>query len=404
MTDQALSGVRVLDLSQHISGPFATKILASYGADVIKVERPDKGDISRRMGPFYHDEVDIEKSGLFLYLNMGKRGITLNLRDSLGLKIFKKLVESTDIVVENFGPGVMDSQGIGYETLEKINPKLVMTSISNYGKTGPYRDYRISELILRGMGESMYCAGLPDREPIKTGETVSFYQVGISIATGTLGAFIGSVFHGTGEHVDISLVEALTIGGATTRNTLLIAYQYCGEEQPRMLEFFSGYPGGTYPCAEGYVTVFGGRTYWDRIVKMLGEPEFLKDAKWYTATAQADPHLREEFEVYFLSWLMQHSSQEVMELAQNSRAPITAVKNVAEVANGPHFKAKDFFIELEHPIVGALKYPGAPFLMQETPFEVTRPAPLLGQHNKELYSELGYSGEELVHFAEWGVI
>ena len=173
MTEQALNGVRVLDLTHYIAGPFAAKLLAGYGADVIKIERPDGGDPARQLGPFYHDEVQPEKSGLFLYLNMGKRGVTLNLKHPLGVKIFKELVKTADIVVESYKPGVMAGLGLDYETLEQINPRLVMTSISNFGQTGPYRDYRTSELILRGMGEQMISAGRPDREPTKTGETIS---------------------------------------------------------------------------------------------------------------------------------------------------------------------------------------------------------------------------------------
>jgi len=404
MNDEALKGVRVLDLTHYVGGPFATKLLAGYGADVIKVERPDGGEPARKLGPFYHDEVNPEKSGLFLYLNMGKRGITLNLKHPLGVTIFKELIKTVDIVVESFRPGVMNRLGLDYETLEKINPKLVMTSVSNFGQTGPYHDYKLSELVLRGMGEEMKSSGSADREPQKTGETISMYQVGISAAIGTLGAFLGSVFQGVGQHVDISMMEALTVSAPTYKTNLLVAYQYCGEEQPRGLTFEAGYPVGVYPCKNGYFHTYGGRMYWPRIVKMLGEPEFLKEPKWATPTAQSDPSLKQEFEAFYLKWTMQYTKQEVMSIAQESRVPCCAVQDIDDVAADPHLNGRGAFVELSHPVVGRLKYPGRPFIMSETPFQVNKPAPLLGEHNREVYTELGYAGEDLTRLAEWGVI
>jgi len=404
MTEQALRGVRVLDLTQYIAGPFATKLLAGYGADVVKLERPDGGDPARKLGPFYRDEVQPEKSGLFLYLNMEKRGITLNLKHPIGVSIFKELVKKADIIVESFRPGVMSRLGLDYETLEKINPKLVMTSISNFGQTGPYRNYKTSELILHGMGEQMISAGRDDREPVRAGETISLHQVGITAAVGTLGTFLGSVFHGVGQHVDMSMMEALTAGAPNHKNTCLIAYQYCGEEQPRVLEEWTGYPHGAFPCRDGYFSIYGGRVYWDRIVRMLGEFEVLTDPKWTTPTAQSDPFLKEEFVALLLSWSMQHTKQECMEIAQEYRVPCVAAQEISEVVADPHFNERGFFIELSHPVVGELKYPGRPFVMSETPFRVERPAPLLGEHNQEVYAEVGYSGEDLAHLAEWRVI
>ncbi len=402
--EQALAGVRILDLTHYITGPFCTKLLAGYGADVVKIEKPGVGDPARRLGPFYQDEVQPEKSGLFLYLNMGKRGITLNLKHPMGVDIFKELVKKADIIVESFRAEVMARLGLDYETLERLNPKLVMISISNFGQTGPYRDYKISELVLRGMGDQMISSGRADREPMKTGETISMYQVGVVAAVGTVGAFLGSVFQGVGQHVDMSMMEALTVGGPNQKNTCLIAYQYCGEEEPRLLAEMAGYPFGAWPCQDGYFNIFGGRMYWDRIVKMLGEPEFLEDSKWTTPAAQADPYLKEEFEAFFLAWAMQHTKQECMEIAQKYRVPCVAVQDISEVADSTHFNERGFFVELSHPVVGKLKYPGRPFIMSESPFQVIRPAPLLGEHNHEIYAEVGYSGEDLAHLAEWGVI
>lgn len=404
MSEEALKGVRILDLTHYIAGPFATKLLAGFGADVIKIERPDGGDPARRLGPFYHDEVQTEKSGLFLYLNMGKRGTTLNLKHPVGLGIFKELVKKADIVVESFRPGVMARLGLDYETLEKINPGLVMMSISNFGQTGPYRDYKTSELVLRGMGEEMQSAGKPDREPQKSGETISMYQLGFDAAIGIMGALLGRTFHGVGQYVDMSMMEALTIAAPTYKTNLLISYQYCGEEQPRGLTFEAGYPVGVYPCKDGYFHTYGGRLYWPRVVKMLGDPAFLSEPRWLTPVAQSDPALKEEFEAYYLNWTMQRTKYEVMRIAQENRLPCCAVQDIAEVAADPHLNERGAFMEMDHPAVGKLKYPGRPFIMHGTPFHVKRPAPLLGQHNAEVYAELGYSGEDMTRFGEWGII
>ncbi|MDY6844318.1 MAG: CoA transferase, partial [Thermodesulfobacteriota bacterium] len=160
MTEQALSDVKVLDLAWHIAGPYCTKLLADYGADVIKVERPGEGDLSRKMGPFFKDDPHPEKSGLFLFLNTNKKSITLNLKSEWGKKVIKELVKEVDIVVESFRPGVMARLGFDYETLEEINPKLVMTSLSSFGQTGPYRNFAASDLVIYGMGGSMNTCGL----------------------------------------------------------------------------------------------------------------------------------------------------------------------------------------------------------------------------------------------------
>lgn len=404
MAEKALDGVKVLDLTQHIAGTYATKLFAGFGADVIKVEKPGRGDVTRWMGPFCHDEVHPEKSGLFLYLNMGKRGITLNLKSPMGKETFLEMVKRADIVVESFRPGVMASFGLSYEALQRINPDLVMGSISNFGQTGSYRNFKASPLILYGMGSQMHSAGLAEREPVKDGETLCLYQAGVAAAVGILGAFLGRVFQGVGQYVDISLQEMLTAPFPERKSTLLIAYQYRGDEQPRLPAFEAGYPVGTYPCADGYFAVYGGRGYWNRVVEMLGKPEFLKDPKWKEPTAQSDPELKAEFLNFWLDWVMQRTKTEVMEIAQANRLPLAGILDIAEVATHPHYNQRGFFMEIEHSIVGKLKYPGRPFVMGETPFQIDRAAPLLGQHNEEIYGELGFSKEDLVHLREQGVI
>ena len=178
----ALSGIKVIDLTQYIAGPYCTKVLAAYGADVIKIERPPSGDPARNLAPFMDNIPGIERSGLFLYLNTGKKSITLNLKTEEGRKIFLQLVKDADIVVENFAPDTMESLGLSYETLRSLNPKIMMTSISNFGSTGPYKNYKLTDIVMYAMGLTMYGTGLIDREPQKLALTMIQHQAGMIAA------------------------------------------------------------------------------------------------------------------------------------------------------------------------------------------------------------------------------
>ena len=220
MPEQALSDVKVLDLTWHIAGPYCTKLLADYGAEVIKVEKPEEGDPTRRMAPFFKDDPHPEKSGLFLHLNTNKKGITLDLKSATGKKIIKELVSKVDILVESFSPRVMPSLGLDYQTLEQINPKLVMVSISNFGQSGPYRDFKASEIVEYAMGGEMYSTGIADREPLKLGGNVTQYQAGTVAAVATVGALYAAEFQGTGQHVDVSIMETSTCWPASWHSAL----------------------------------------------------------------------------------------------------------------------------------------------------------------------------------------
>src|SRR5579883_1050178 len=209
MPSQPLEGVRVLDLTRHVAGPLCTKLLADYGADVIKIEQPRRGDPARWIAPFLHELPHPERSGLFLHLNTNKRGITLNLKTETGRAIFLRLLPSADIVVENFQPRVMPSLGLDYATLSKIKPALVMTSISNFGQTGPYRDWRASDLIVYAMGHEMWGTGQPDCEPAGMANKLSLHIAGLMAFTATLGAFWEAQLQGVGQQVDLSIMEAM---------------------------------------------------------------------------------------------------------------------------------------------------------------------------------------------------
>lgn len=316
MPKQPLSDVRVLDLTWHIAGPACTKFFADYGADVIKIERPDGGDPSRSLGPFYKDDPHPEKSGLFLFLNTNKRSITLNLKTHTGQKILKELVKDVDILVENFSPRVMPGLGLDYETLEKLNPELVMTSISNFGQTGPYRDFKASEAIIYGMGGAMCSTGVGDCEPVKKGMNVIQHQGGYMAATATMIAFYAARMQGVGEHIDVSLMET-QMAAIDRRMSELLAYEYNKELTPRMdIAGMLQYPYGIFPCKDGYVDVAGGFMFLDRIERVLK----MALMETYGGANQFDEARREEFlGTIWYPWLMERSRKEIVEVCQEGR-------------------------------------------------------------------------------------
>jgi len=404
MLVQALSDIKVLDFTNYISGPYCTKLLADYGADVLKIERPDGGDGSRRLGPFPDDVPHLDKSGLFLHLNTNKRSLTLNLKTESAKQVVRSLVKDVDVVVESFRPRTMEKFGLDYATLSSINPRLVMTSISNFGQTGPYRDYKGSDAIFYAMGGEMFSTGVEEREPVKMADSIVLYQAGATASVATMGALFAARLQGVGQHVDVSIMET-QIGSIDRRLSMLVAYQYTGEISGRRpLENAGGYPQGVYLCKDGYVEITGGGSYFPRVVKMLAEPEFLKDPKWYTPEAQQDERLKAEFEDYFLPWILSRTKQEAWHAAQEARTISAPINTMEDLNNDANFDERDAFAEIEHPEAGQLRYPGRPFIMEGSPWSVRRPAPLLGQHNEEVLTCLGYSKDEIVKLRQQNVI
>src|SRR5919109_392070 len=405
MTDAPLADLRVLDLTHHIAGPYCTKLLAGYGADVIKIERPEGRDPARRYGPFPHDEPHREKSALFLHLNTNKRGLTLNLKTSSGQDVFREIVRQVDVVVENFSPRVMPSLGLAYETLERWNPRLVMTSISNFGQSGPYRDYKAQDILIYAMGGPMHQTGVAEREPIKMAGNLMQYHAGTMAATATLVGVYGGQLQGVGQHIDVSLFETHA-GTVDRRSTFLTAYAYTGEAIRRQDSGSQGVlPRGVYPCQDGYVCIHVTSEWWPRLVRMLGRPDLLTNPKFATPAARLNVAHQAEFAALFYPWLLERTRQEIMEQAQAARVLATAVNTPGNVLEDRHFRAREFFVEVDHPEAGGVTQPGPPFRMAETPWCIRRCAPRLGQHNEEVYGGmLGLSREELTVLREQGVI
>ena len=401
-TDGALGDVNVLDLTHYIAGPYCTKLFADYGADVIKIERPS-GEGGRRLAPFLGDEPHPEKSGLFCYLNTNKRGLTLNLKTESSREIFFRLLAGADLVVENFRPGVLEELGIDWEQIRAANSNCSLVSISNFGQTGPYRDYKASELVLFAMGGEMYSMGVPEREPVKQGGSATLFQSGAAAAAAAMGVLMGQRRHGTAQRVDLSIFES-HVGGADRRAPAIVAYSFSGRVNARVSGAGLGYPGGVYPCLDGYVDIFGGGTMWSRIVSMLGSPAFLLDPKWTAPMAQNDPELKGEFEGFFYGWLMERTKREVWEAGQTAHVLCAPLYTTADLFSDEHFRKRGFWQAIERDFIGRQTFPGRPFIMSGTPWQLRRPAPTLGEHTVEILTALGYDSADIIALRQTGAV
>ena len=399
----ALSGLKVLDLTHHVAGPYCTLMLGGYGAEVVKIERPGSGDLSRRLGPFPNDDPHPEKSGLFLHLNRSKKSVTLDLRHPLGRAILLKLAAEADILVESFRPGLMAKLGLEYAVLANANPRLILCSISNFGQTGPYRDWKATDMVLFGTGGAMHTVGLPDREPVQMVDGLQLYHGGLMAADAILSAVHMSDSSGTGQYVDLSLFEA-ALGNANWRRQHLAGYAYTGRNAKREASVWPGFPTGAFPCKDGYISIVAGMEHFPRVCALIGRPELATDDRFCTREAQLDPARKDEFlKTYFLPWAKSLTKEEFLRLGQKAKTLCGAVNETADVFKFSQFRERRYFQELDHPIAGRLTYTGAPMRMPESPWAATR-APMLGEHNREVLMRLGYAASDIVRLRSLNVI
>ena len=405
MPEGALADLTVLDLTHHIAGPYCTKLLAAYGAEVIKIERPGSGDPARQAGPFPDDRPDLEKSGLFLHLNTNKQSITINLQQARGQELVRALVKQVDVVVENFSPRVLPSLGLSYSELAPLNPRLIMTSISNFGQTGPYRDWKAQDIVIYAMGGAMNITGLPDREPLRLAMNLMAYQGGNVAAAATMTGVLGVQRLESGQHVDVSLFE-VHASSIDRRTTSLVGYQYTGEPGYREAAIGLGvYPAGVMPCKDGYIQTLVFPHVWERLLAAMGMPELNTDPRFADPLARLQQENRPAFMAIFQDWLNRNTRYEAMTKAQAQRVPLTVVNPPSAVPTNPHLQARGSFVTLDHPVAGVLPYTREPFRMQGSPAEPVRRAPLLGEHTDLVLGQrLSLSTAELADLRRHRVI
>jgi crotonobetainyl-CoA:carnitine CoA-transferase CaiB-like acyl-CoA transferase len=384
-----LSDVYVLELSQRISGPYCGKILANLGAKVIKIE-PPAGDEARRLGPFPHDTPHPEKSGLFLWLNANKYGITLDLTAPEGRKQLQKLAKMAHILIENHTEGQPDEPGLGYEALRALNPGIVLTSIRPFGHWGPYDGFKASDLVLFHMSGNAHSllgpVDEPDKEPpIRAGGHQAELAVGMAAATATLSALYRQRMTGVGCHVHLSAFEALV-------NQLISGLANCAYGQPapprdlRQVQDAAiggmvSAIGGVLPCRDGYVAISPREeAQWQRWLAVMGHPAWASEARY--ATREARQQNSTALWALLSEWSRQHSKHDIARWGQEQRIPCFPVNTVEDLLRDEHLAARRFFVDIEHSVAGRLTYPGVPYILSHTPLPLqARPAPLLGQHN-----------------------
>lgn len=395
---RALGHVRVLDLTQHVAGPYCTKLMAGFGAEVIKIEPPETGDPLRSKGPFVAERPGLERSIPFHWYNTGKSSVVLDLRSEKVVTLCKRLAECADIVVESFAPGVMDDLGLGYETLRSVNPRLVMTSISNFGQSGPYRDYQAEEITEYAMSGAMMATGDPAREPLAAGPLLTQLSAGMKAYIASLMGYFKSSSTGRGDWIDVSVQEAaldnIEVG--------IVEYLHLGKVAKRANDEHALVPWRIFPCQDGYAAIIGGPIrHWLKGAALFEEPELSGEKYDHMAKRMAN---RDTIRTLMAPWLMRHKKSDIYHAGQGQRLAFSYLASLQEVLESPQHAEREFFIETQHPEIGSYKMAGAPFKPSNTPWCQGR-APLLGEHTGSvLRNWLSLSAQEVTALQSEGAI
>jgi crotonobetainyl-CoA:carnitine CoA-transferase CaiB-like acyl-CoA transferase len=399
----ALAGLRVLEVAGMVAGPFCGKLLASLGAELVKAEPPQVGDPSRRRGPFPGDVPHPERSGMFLYLNTGKKGITLDLEDPQGRALLHDLARRMDVVVHDRQPAGARSSGLDPDSLGAAGPglpDLIIAAITPFGSSGPYADYRAHGINVFHAGGEGYLLpnGLaldtfPDRAPLTAGSRMVSYQGGLTAALGILAAVYAQRSGASGQTVDCSMQEAQLAIGYLPLQRL----EAEGIVEDRFSRFFR--VGGVLPAQNGYVELLTLEPrQWEALAELLGQPGWAAPERFQDPAKYGpdiNKHLRE--------WASQHTKDWLYEHGQAHGVPIAPYLTPEEVFHSRQQRERGYFVSVDHPEAGCFEYAGLPYRFSETPEGLER-APLLGEHNSEVFGELGYSPQDLVDLARAGVI
>lgn len=405
----ALQGLRVLDLSDA-KGQLCTKLMADMGADVIKIE-PPTGDSVRRLGPFYHNEEDLEKSLYWFMLNTSKRGITLDVTTPGGADLFRRLAATADFVVESFPPGTLERLELGYDELTRLRSDLILTSISNYGQSGPYRDYLATDIDVLAMSGTLYVCGDPDRSPTEVSVPQTPIYAGVQAYVGSLLAHYHRLESGAGQWVDVSMHECATL----LHYSQLIWNAY-GLVMQRLGDRLQVAPGASvrycFPCQDGYVQAIPQLT-WSTFVPWMDEHDMageLTSPEWgerlQTLVSDWEQEHIDYSEAIIAAFLARFTKRELYEEGQRRYQLVYPVYNARDSLEDTQLHQRQYFVPVEHAELGAtLTYAGAPWKLSRTPWQLRRRAPLLGEHTAEvLGGEFGLDAEALAALQQEGVI
>src|SRR5437899_4804282 len=386
---QALSGIRVVDITNNQAGPSCGQMLAWLGADVVKVEEPERGDPARHT---HRDRADSD-SLFFVSFNANKRSLPLDLKAPRGKEVFRALLKTADVLLENFGPGVMERLGFGYPALRAINPRLVFASIKGFGSPGPYRDYKSYEPIAQAMGGAMSVTGSPDGPPTYMWPSIGDSGTGMHCVIGLLAALMQRHATGEGQRVEVSMQDAVV----NLIRVSLRDHQRLGKSMERTgNQLGAGVPGTTYRCHPGgpndYVFVFAQQQMWHPLLRAIGRDDLIGDEHYETGEARW--RNKDAVDALVEGWTSKRSKHEVMEILAGAGVPCGACLDTGEVLSDPHLRERQMIVEVEHPVRGRYVTVGNPIKLSASPTTIT-PAPLLGQHRHEVLKELGYSDTEI---------
>jgi crotonobetainyl-CoA:carnitine CoA-transferase CaiB-like acyl-CoA transferase len=391
-----LKGIKVVELAQIMAGPTCGMLLADMGADVIKVEKLPGGDDTRS-----YTEPSIKgESAAFMMLNRNKRGMAVNLKTPGGLAVVKRLLADADVVTENYRKGTLDKLGLGYDVLQQINPRLIYCVVSGYGRTGPYADKGGFDLIAQGFGGLMSITGEPGGAPVKSGSPIADINAGILAALGVVSALFARATTGRGQMVDTSLAEA-AIQQTYWQSAIYFATGV--NPGPSGSAHILTAPYQAFPTSDGWINVGGAnQANWERIVKVIGRPELAQDERFRSNgdrmknLAALTPLIAER--------LKSRSSADWIREFEAAGVPVGPVNKIGEMLADPQVKAREMVVEVDHPRAGRIKALGLPIKFSETPGEITRAAPLLGQHTREVLANLGYSPADIDRLSAEGAI
>jgi crotonobetainyl-CoA:carnitine CoA-transferase CaiB-like acyl-CoA transferase len=380
MAELALEGVRVIDLTSHLSGPYCSMLLADQGADVIKVERPEEGDDARRMPPFVKGE-----SSPFMLWNRNKRSIALDLKSEAGRAVCRELAAGADVFLENFKPGTAARLGLGYDDLAALNPRLVYCSISGYGQTGPYRERPGFDLMMQAMTGIMSVTGPEDGPPFRLPLAICDIGAGMFAAFGILAALRARERSGRGQQVDASLYEAGIAFGLYEA-----AHVFATGERPARLgqAHRGGAPYQVFRTADGWLTIGpNSQPLWRKFCAAIGRSDLVADPRFADNPARVAN--RKDLVALLEAVLSQHGSAHWVALLTEAGIPVGPVMTYDQVFADPQVKAREMVAEIDHPAAGPMRTLGIPVKLSATPGRLRRPAPRLGEHTDEILAELG---------------
>ncbi len=393
----ALGGIKVLDLTRVLAGPFSTMMLADMGAEVIKIEIPGKGDDSRQFGPFKNGE-----SSYYMNLNRNKKGITLNLKSQRGKEVFLELVKKADVVMENYRPGTMEKLGIGYEKLKKVNPRLVYGCVSGFGHYGPYKDRAGYDIIGQAMGGLMSTTGWPDGEPTRTGTAMGDVLAGLSVTIGVLSALRYRDVTGIGQKVDVSLVDSVVASLEIINQIYLVD----GKIPQRIgNRYESVYPYDSFKAKNGSLVIgCGNDKLWSKLCDVMDNAELASDERYDKNPKRVA--LNKDVKKIVERWTLTKSVDELIDVMLNAGIPCAPINNIEQVVKDPHIAdAREMFVEVEHPNAGKIKITGSHIKLYETKPYIKTPSPTLGEHNNYVLKEyLNYCDEEINELYENNII